>query len=135
MAHASMRTPWEVWRMLALQPFAHAWGSLPSGKHPEALLVIHEGFLIKPGFIGTERHLRTEGPGLRNVPGAGDRVIHHRVVVLQAGADAGLSKGCPDGKLGDAGGLFRPYREVVGVGGELFLQSLYHVLIFKKQYG
>src|SRR5690606_1812401 len=74
----------------------------PSGKDQEALRVIHEALLAKSGFVGAERHLRTQLPGGGNVPGAGDCFIHHRVVVLQSGTDADLRRGYPTSELGNA---------------------------------
>ncbi len=54
--------------------------------------------------------------------------------MLQGGADLLLGQGGPDRKLGDAGGMFRPDREVVGVEGEFLLQILDDVGVFKKQH-
>src|SRR5690606_19718450 len=62
-------------------------GAPASGEGQEALLVGHEGLLAELALMGAERHLRAQLPGRRHVPGPGHGLVHHRVVVLQAGAD------------------------------------------------
>ena len=54
--------------------------------------------------------------------------------MLQGSADLLLSQGCPDRKLGDAGGMFRPDGEVVGIQCKFLLQILDDVGVLEEQH-